>query len=646
MVLTSIAETDASADDVAATRPAGHTAEATAAGRRRQAKRDGGAASGRRADRGAVALLVCGAALLGGSGYAYLRLMPASVARAGGGLTPAAEVSSGDVAPSDRVHATGGRWASPAPYGQETLHASEPLDPRAAAALDPAALAYAAESAEADVAGANKPRSSADAAGGGSYLDELPAPRWAGVAAAGPAADETAEPGGADQGAAGGGVTLLSPAGREQVRVATAEPTATPASSVRGGGVRRPVAAADAGAGDSGGNGHSGRRVRGFARRASAGSTAGGGADGSQNLIDPADGGEGVSSPSPVPTTPLPAPVPTPDPSAGPDPVPSPAPTPTPELTPEVGPGPEVVPPTDAEGPELEEPESPGDAAYRRDVERFVSFYNIGWSTNSPRHRNIGWNVATRGWANFIRFQIQPQIDFGVRRFQLHNPFGDIAGEAMQLDQYQHAQEAGLLPVVNGFVEAWRPITDQGIEVIGYVGCGMHDPDFDSLEMDAWLERAFASVQPMLDAGMSIGLDAAIFADAGSPPHVFAQQLRERGVRVYIESKPMKTTPHWFDFDVILLDPNWLHSDIETGHPAAKNYGIPDGTLTGEVVRMIRPRKNETQQDLDELSEVKARIRDILDDGHSVSVLALTWLREAGSLRELLRADLGEASFD
>ena len=234
-----------------------------------------------------------------------------------------------------------------------------------------------------------------------------------------------------------------------------------------------------------------------------------------------------------------------------------------------------------------------------------------------------------------------------MRRFQLHNPFGGLANEPMQLDQLLHAQEAGLLPVTTRFVEAWKPITDQGVEVIAYVGCGLHDADFRELPLDQWLERAFRSVQPCLDAGMSIGLDAAVGAEAGSHTHVFAQRLRERGVKVYVESKPTRHKPHWHDFHVISLDQTWLNADIEHGHPQARNhYGIPNELLTGEVVRMIRPREGETQDDLNQFSLFHSRIRDILDDGHTVSAGIYLWVKQGRTLRDLLYVDDRQAAYD
>ena len=553
-------------------------------------------------DRWSWGLLIGGASLLAGSGYAYFSVMPAARAEAG----------AADVVEAERVGAerSGESMSSSHRAGRP---GGEAVTASGEAAATGEAMATATVTVTATGDSADHERSEVSAAGEfeDGHLDTVSPPGWAGSADGRLAPSLRTRRGQAAAAVQGqqngeGGVEDLESAVAEAAR-STPGPgaSAAPRSRIRAA-ARRGVTAWPTSTTSPATEAASPRAVE-------------------ADAVPEAE----AEPESDQPAAQAPA---APDPSA----------TPT---------GRPAAPPTEPEpdaapAPSPEDPRVAADERYEREVQRFVSFYNIGWSANSPRHRNIGWNVATRGWANFVRFHIQPQIDFGVRRFQLHNPFGDIAGEVMQLDQYQHAREAGLLPVVNGFVEAWKPITQQGIEVIGYVGCGMHDPDFDDLELEAWIQRAFESVQPMLDAGMSIGLDAAIFAGPDSPTHVFAQRLRDRGVRVYIEAKPTRDTPHWFDYPVILLDPMWIYSALGTGDPAAQRYAIDDSLLSGEIVRMVRPREGETHEDLDELSEIKARIRDILDDGHTVSVGALGWLQESGSLRELLRPDLQQASFD
>lgn len=251
-------------------------------------------------------------------------------------------------------------------------------------------------------------------------------------------------------------------------------------------------------------------------------------------------------------------------------------------------------------------------------ADRFIQWFNIGFSANDPANRMVGRGLPRSSWETFVRLSVKPVSRRGVRRFELHNPFGALNGEVMQLDQFLHAKDARLDFLTEGFVEAWKPITDSGIEVIGYVGCGTQDPDFDDLAPAAWQARALASVQPLLDAGMSIGLDAAVNEPAESQTFEFASRLRQMGTRVYVEAKPTRFTPHWFDFDVIAVDRAWLMADLERGHPQAQNYGIDNDRLLGESVRIISPRlPDETWDDLKGQAYLD-RVNEILSEGQSV----------------------------
>ena len=77
---------------------------------------------------------------------------------------------------------------------------------------------------------------------------------------------------------------------------------------------------------------------------------------------------------------------------------------------PPLGPAPDSVYAVQADDPA---PGLTAEERFQQDAQRFISFYNIAWSTDSPAHRNIGWGVATRGWPTFVRFHIEPQIELG-----------------------------------------------------------------------------------------------------------------------------------------------------------------------------------------------------------------------------------------
>ncbi len=275
------------------------------------------------------------------------------------------------------------------------------------------------------------------------------------------------------------------------------------------------------------------------------------------------------------------------------------------------------------------------DATLSNDINRVISWFNIGWSGNRPEYRHVGRNLDWLGWQNWVKRDVQPQVDMGVRRILLHNPFGVLPGEIMQLDQYLHAKADAPAFLIDGFVEAWKPITDQGVEVIAYVGCGALDPNFENLDRDAWLARAFASVKPILDANMSVALDAAAFQEAGTMTHVFAEELRNRGVIVYVEAKPGRAKSHWFDYNVMALDGTFLRDDINTGIPNAREiYGIPNEWLTGDICRITRPRMGESASAL--IGDgMRDRVHEIIRDGHTAVTDLHYWLGTGRTFEEL-----------
>ena len=248
----------------------------------------------------------------------------------------------------------------------------------------------------------------------------------------------------------------------------------------------------------------------------------------------------------------------------------------------------------------------------------------IGGSDADQRRRMVGWNILTEGWAAFIRQRVEPYLEVGVSRIILHNPFGILRDEPMQLDQYFSAQEQpGLRMLTGGFADAWRPVTDRGIEVIGYIGCPRLDEDVKEIEeqdgQGAALAFSLACVQPLVDAGMSVALDAAASAREGSLTHQLAEALRSQGVKVYVEARPYANTPQWFGYPVICIDHFWKRSDPErhSDSDAARN-----DQLTGEILRMVVQYKLPEEWTGTEIEYIQFMSRAIRADRHTPIVLA------------------------
>ncbi len=218
--------------------------------------------------------------------------------------------------------------------------------------------------------------------------------------------------------------------------------------------------------------------------------------------------------------------------------------------------------------------------------DRLVGYFLIGGSTTRNEDRRVGWGIKTGGWQGFVDTHVQPVLDWGVRRVELHNPFGTLPREVMQFDQYLEAQKASLTWLYKDFVSAWSPLTSgqngPKVEVIAYLGSLVLDQDFKQLlasgDLAEWHRRAWKSLEPAMQAGMSIGFDAVTSAPADHPAYQFIKGLRDSGVRVYVEGWPSVKQPHWCEFNVIVST-----QQIRKIH---EKWAVPQSQIKGEIVRL------------------------------------------------------------
>jgi len=255
-------------------------------------------------------------------------------------------------------------------------------------------------------------------------------------------------------------------------------------------------------------------------------------------------------------------------------------------------------------------------------IHRLIAWENIAHTTRNETTRNVRRSMLEGGWPGFVRRFVRPSLNWGVRRYMLHNPFGDKTGWPMDADQYLEAKEAGLTWLTEDFVEAWRPVTQgkytggEPVEVIAYAGSFRDTREFRELKrqgkIDAWHDLAMKTLKPFLDAGMSIGLDAASDAKADDPVVTLAERLQARGHTVYIEAVPPKSATHWKDFPTIALKRFWERADRTDG--AYKRPGVM--LINGHS----RPEDARGMQWLVDMT------REALDKGHDVA-LPVRWIK-------------------
>ncbi|MFV2070154.1 MAG: Ig-like domain-containing protein, partial [Pirellulales bacterium] len=243
--------------------------------------------------------------------------------------------------------------------------------------------------------------------------------------------------------------------------------------------------------------------------------------------------------------------------------------------------------------------------------DRLIAKFAIAHSSTNVANRLVAWGLTETGWGPFVQDNILPALEAGFTRIELHNPFGRGPGDrSMAFDQYLDAQ-VDTPKLAEDFAKYWKPITDSGIEVIGYIGSPHTNAEQVALIDDptAWWDRALAAVQPLVDAGMSIGLDASANEGPDSLDAALAQHLRDQGVRVYVEARPAATSTQWFDYPIMVLLNTWDSQSPEV-NPGKIGKHAWEYELTGEVIRIIRANFGE---DVDVL-------KDVLAQGHTVTL--------------------------
>lgn len=234
-------------------------------------------------------------------------------------------------------------------------------------------------------------------------------------------------------------------------------------------------------------------------------------------------------------------------------------------------------------------------------ADRSIAWFTIGGSTTYEPYRKT-WNenvpLPNSYWQDFQAPKVQGVLNRGYERIFLHNPFGHTPltefpsgciEQGMQFDQYLEAKRDTPW-LVNGFVSMWKPIVASGVEVIAYVGSPDSDPavgtngDCSQFELQsnpsAWFARAYQAIQPFLDSGMSIGFDAAVATEANSYTYQFAEQLRSKGVRVYVEAIPNLSKAHWAKYPFLIdNDLWWFHT---------QSWAVPLSQLKGEIFRFVK----------------------------------------------------------
>ena len=233
---------------------------------------------------------------------------------------------------------------------------------------------------------------------------------------------------------------------------------------------------------------------------------------------------------------------------------------------------------------------------------RVVSFYNQGARVDvRDGYRPPHYMHGVGSWAEFIAKRIEPEYEWGVRRWALHNPFGSPTdGRPMLFDQFLVAPQQGRPELTADFVEAWSAFLRRrpGTELIVYLGKMRGSETFEQnlpSRPDLYLERALESVRPALrlreHGRIAIAFDASSGVSADHPVYHFMRLIQSMGVPVYCEAWPHKDNSHLAAFGVTAAERFYQRAglaatDHDGDQPDAHDR-IPASAFRGEVAILV-----------------------------------------------------------
>ena len=263
-----------------------------------------------------------------------------------------------------------------------------------------------------------------------------------------------------------------------------------------------------------------------------------------------------------------------------------------------------------------------------------IFYILVGGSGVNPKVRNIGGQLPYVGWETFVKRKIEPLIKWAGKdenghpraRFWLHNPWGlTLEEKVMRADQYLLARKAGLNLVTQRFVEAWKPITQEDIEVVAYLGKLNDQESMGKLTGSDWFNRAFLSYQLPIQAGMSIGFDS-FTGEQISKENYFRKLIESLGIRTYIEPRPRKDQTFLYSANIMSIDSFWKRSDPDLYKDSKHMARTSD--LSGEIVRLIVNDPQKTNIKSNERFEAFkweiTQAKKIADEGHTPLIYICT----------------------
>lgn len=258
------------------------------------------------------------------------------------------------------------------------------------------------------------------------------------------------------------------------------------------------------------------------------------------------------------------------------------------------------------------------------DISKISAYYLVGGSSTNNLRRHIGYNIYNNGWKYFIDHYIRKDVDLGIRRFHLHNPFGLDALQATmpfnQLRECKHSPDTNLSSLAYDFTTCWSNIINElDIEVTAYIGCLRADAAFDSLSVLDAIDYFDECTMDIVKSRCNVAIDSVARIGVDDIRYGLMRrlelQLMSNGRRLFQEPRPDINMPHLHRFPVIGLAKFFRRSDPDKYKDAAGLYANNSAFNNYQLIVVQEP-----GEELGELAKIVSEYPDA--DSYIISRLS------------------------
>jgi len=284
-------------------------------------------------------------------------------------------------------------------------------------------------------------------------------------------------------------------------------------------------------------------------------------------------------------------------------------------------------------------------------AENLISYWGIG-AGSDPLRRKTQFVTAETGWPGFVRNYLELDIEAGIRRIMLWNPFGCEPANVTYDDPYRPGETyESIMPFDawlrgspifkdEGFVPAIRELTKGGIEVIAYMGTllGLSTWKQQKWNGDQWLMDC---MEPFMEADCNLAFDTFCYAPDTSVEYQLMLRLKNMGVRVYSEAMPRAIGPHFEryranEFPVVAIEADYV-SSLSSGNQVPQiNFGYIDPTTIEEEICLGMGWTGLTDGNTTWVEQYEESVPERIDEGHTCIIYSNHFRSAGGRLEDLI----------